>query len=147
VTLDKILTTDTGRKQRRRVGRGIGSGLGKTGGRGMKGEGSRTGGKNRGPMFEGGQKPFWMRLPKRGFSNFVSQVVYVPIPLSVVVNRVKGDEITNEVLCAAGLLAKGAVAKITTGADVALKRKLTVKVRATASAKATIEAAGGTLVG
>ena len=147
MTLDKILTTDTGRKQRRRVGRGIGSGLGKTCGRGMKGEGSRTGGKNRGPMFEGGQKPFWMRLPKRGFSNFVSQVVYTPIPLSVIIARVKGDEITNEVLCAAGLLAKGDLAKVTTGTDVALKRKLTVKVRATASAKATIEAAGGTLVG
>ena len=132
---------------RLRVGRGIGSGLGKTCGRGMKGEGSRTGGKNRGPMFEGGQKPFWMRLPKRGFSNFVSQVVYTPIPLSVIIARVKGDEITNDVLCAAGLLAKGDLAKVTTGTDVALKRKLTVKVRATASAKATIEAAGGTLVG
>ena len=146
-TLDNILTTDTGRKQRRRVGRGIGSGLGKTGGRGSKGEGSRTGGKNRGPMFEGGQKPFWMRLPKRGFSNFVSQIVYVPVPLALAVAKIKGDEITNETLHAAGLIGNRAVGKLVSGTDVKLKRKLTVKVKATASAKATIEAAGGTLVG
>lgn len=147
MTLDKILTTDTGRKQRRRVGRGIGSGLGKTSGRGMKGEGSRTGGKNRGPMFEGGQKPFWMRLPKRGFSNFVSQEIYVPIPVAIATAKVKGDEITNESLQAAGLLHKGHQAKLTAGTDVKVKKKFTVKVKATASAKAAIEAAGGTLVG
>jgi large subunit ribosomal protein L15 len=147
VSLDQILTTDTGRKQRRRVGRGIGSGLGKTGGRGSKGEGSRTGGKNRGPMFEGGQFPFWMRLPKRGFSNVVGKVVYTPVPLALAVAKIKGDEITNENLHAAGLIGNGALGKLVSGADVKVKRKLAVKVKATASAKAAIEAAGGALVG
>jgi large subunit ribosomal protein L15 len=147
VSLDDILTADTGRKQRRRVGRGIGSGLGKTGGRGSKGEGSRTGGKNRGPLFEGGQFPFWMRLPKRGFANTIGKVVYTPIPLALAIAKVKGDEITNEALHAAGLIGNGALAKLVSGADVKVKRKLTVKVKATASVKATVEAAGGSLAG
>ena len=64
--LNTLKSAPGARKERTRVGRGIGSGLGKTAGRGSKGEGSRTGGKNRGPLFEGGQFPFWMRLPKRG---------------------------------------------------------------------------------
>ena len=56
------------KKTRTRVGRGLGSGLGKTSGRGHKGQGSRAGGKKR-PGFEGGQKPLYLRLPKRGFFN------------------------------------------------------------------------------
>lgn len=143
MSLEKILSTDTGRKQRRRVGRGIGSGLGKTGGRGMKGEGSRTGGKNRGPMFEGGQFPFWMRLPKRGFSNFATKVVYVPVQLAKAAELVKGDEITNDALIAAGLVPKGELGKLVAGKDVKVGRKLTVAVKATASARGAIEAAGG----
>jgi len=143
VSLQKILTTDTNRQQRRRVGRGIGSGLGKTCGRGMKGEGSRSGGKNRGPMFEGGQKPFWMRLPKRGFSNFATKVVYVPVKLDIALARVSGTELTNDAIVAAGLIPKGTLAKLTGGKDIKADRKITASVRATASAKAAIEAAGG----
>ena len=143
MSLQKILTTDTNRQQRRRVGRGIGSGLGKTGGRGMKGEGSRSGGKNRGPLFEGGQKPFWMRLPKRGFSNFANQVVYVPVKLEIALARIPSGDLTNDAIVAAGLIPKGARAKLTGGKDVKAGRKVTVSVRATASAKAAIEAAGG----
>ena len=56
------------KKARTRVGRGLGSGLGKTSGRGHKGQGARSGGGKR-PGFEGGQKPFYLRLPKRGFYN------------------------------------------------------------------------------
>lgn len=143
MSLQKILTTDTNRQQRRRVGRGIGSGLGKTCGRGMKGEGSRSGGKNRGPMFEGGQKPFWMRLPKRGFSNFATKVVYVPVKLDIALARVSGAELTNDAIVAAGLIPKGTLAKLTGGKDIKADRKITASVRATASAKAAIEAAGG----
>ncbi len=146
MSLDDITKTDTSRKQRRRVGRGMGSGLGKTGGRGSKGEGSRTGGGNRGPLFEGGQFPFWMRLPKRGFSNFAHKTVYVAVSLAEAVKRVKGDEITDQALIDARLMPTGALGKLVSGADVKLKRKLTVKVRATASARAAIEAAGGSIV-
>ncbi|MBA3683722.1 MAG: 50S ribosomal protein L15 [Planctomycetes bacterium] len=148
MSLDDITKTDTSRKQRRRVGRGMGSGLGKTGGRGSKGEGSRTGGKNRGPLFEGGQFPFWMRLPKRGFTNFAHKTVYVAVQLAEAVKRVKGDEITDQALIDAKLMPTGAIAKLVSGADVKLKlkRKLTVKVKATGSARAAIEAAGGSIV-
>jgi len=150
VSLNKIMGTDISRKPRRRVGRGIGSGMGKTAGRGSKGEGSRTGGKNRGPMFEGGQFPFWMRLPKRGFSNFAHKVTYQPVALSKALELIKGNEITVATLVAAGLADEGAPIKLTgnkTPASVGeLTRKLTVQVhRATASVIAAVEAAGGTV--
>ncbi len=146
MSLDDITTTYTSRKQRRRVGRGLGSGMGKTCGRGSKGEGSRTGGTNRGPLFEGGQFPFWMRLPKRGFTNFAHKTVYVAVQLAEATKRIKGDEITDQALIDARLMPTGAKGKLVSGADVTLKRKLTVKVKATASARAVIEAAGGSVV-
>jgi large subunit ribosomal protein L15 len=149
VTLTDILATDTGRKERRRVGRGLGSGIGKTGGRGSKGEGSRTGGKNRGPLFEGGQFPFWMRLPKRGFSNFAHRSTYLPVDVTKAIARVKGDTITLEKLVEAGLAHAGQAVKLVGGrAEGApkIERKVTVTVnRATASVKAAIEAAGGSV--
>jgi len=147
-SLKSILTTDTGRQQRRRVGRGLGSGLGKTGGRGQKGEGSRTGGKNRGPLFEGGQFPFWMRLPKRGFSNFDHRRIYHPVDVAKAATRIKG-EITLEALVEAGLANKGQPVKLVGGkAEGAAKieRKLVVRVnRVSGPAKAAIEAAGGSV--
>jgi large subunit ribosomal protein L15 len=145
-TLDDITTVYTSRKERRRVGRGIGSGLGKTGGRGSKGEGSRTGGKNRGPLFEGGQFPFWMRLPKRGFTNFEHRVGYQPVNLAIAVKRITGD-ITNESLVEAGLSNGKTPVKLVSGAEVKLAKGIKVSVnRVTASVRSAIEAAGGTLV-
>ncbi len=150
MSLDDILKTDTGRQVRKRVGRGIGSGLGKTGGRGYKGEGSRTGGKNRGPLFEGGQFPFWMRLPKRGFSNFDHKADYQAVDFFRAVEAIKGGEITVEKLVDAGLARQGAALKLTAGrapsADKKAGRKLAVKVhRVTASVRALVEAAGGSV--
>ncbi len=145
MSLEKITSTDTSRKQRRRVGRGMGSGLGKTGGRGSKGEGSRSGGKNRGPLFEGGQFPFWMRLPKRGFSNLPHKIEYVPVKLASAIERIAGGEISNDGLIEAGLIPNGRLGKLVSGADVKVGRKLTVTVRATGSARQAIEAAGGTI--
>lgn len=146
MSLQDILSTDTGRVGRRRVARGLGSGLGKTGGRGQKGEGSRTGGKNRGPLFEGGQFPFWMRLPKRGFTNFDHKVVYAPVDLAKVLERVSGKDITIEALVEAGLAREGALVKIVNGkAKVGRAIALTVH-RVTATAKAAVEAAGGTVI-
>ena len=151
MSLDDITSTDSGRQVRKRVGRGIGSGLGKTGGRGQKGEGSRTGGKNRGPLFEGGQFPFWMRLPKRGFSNFAHKVSFQAVDLHRAVEAIKGKEITVEALIAAGLARKGAVLKLTAGrlpaSDKKIARAIKVTIhRATASARALVEAAGGSVV-
>jgi large subunit ribosomal protein L15 len=150
VSLDDITKADTGRQVRKRVGRGIGSGLGKTGGRGQKGEGSRTGGKNRGPLFEGGQFPFWMRLPKRGFSNFAHKVEFQAVDLFRAIESIPGKDITVEALVAAGLARKGAVLKLTAGrlpqSGKKITRKLSVSVhRATASVRALVEAAGGTV--
>ena len=89
-----VTSADSGRKSRKRVARGAGSGLGKTAGRGEKGQTSRSGG-GRGRFFEGGQFPFWMRLPKRGFSNHLHKTTYQVIPLARAVERVDGDHITS----------------------------------------------------
>lgn len=147
MSLQQILETDTGRRQRRRVARGLGSGLGKTGGRGQKGEGSRTGGKNRGPLFEGGQKPLWMRLPKRGFSNFHHTARYQPVQIGKVLELVKAGKVDLDALVDAGLARPGAVVKLVGGrGEIKVERKLAVTVnRVTASVKAAVEAAGGTV--
>jgi len=144
VSLESITSVDTSRKQKRRLGRGSGSGVGKTCGRGQKGEGARSGGKNRGPTFEGGQFPFWMRLPKRGFSNFKHTTRYQPVQLARAVSRVEGDEITVESLIAAGLADHGERVKLVSGE--AIDQKVVVKVhKVTASVKQAVEAAGGSV--
>jgi large subunit ribosomal protein L15 len=136
VSLNDILSTNISRAKRRRVGRGLGSGLGKTGGRGSKGEGSRTGGKNRGPMFEGGQKPLWMRIPKRGFSNHMHKVSFQAVRLDVALN-----------LTEVGLVRGAAPIKLVGGrGETKITRKLAVTLdRVSASVKQAIEAAGGTV--
>jgi len=144
VSLNDITSVDSGRQVRKRVGRGIGSGLGKTGGRGYKGEGSRTGGKNRGPLFEGGQFPFWMRLPKRGFSNHGHKVVYQTVDLARALARVSGKEISLESLVQAGLAHQGEAVKLVGKAEVKGKYAVTVN-RVTASVRSAIEAAGGSV--
>jgi large subunit ribosomal protein L15 len=142
VSLNDITSVDSGRQVRKRVGRGIGSGLGKTAGRGYKGEGSRTGGKNRGPMFEGGQFPFWMRLPKRGFSNHGHKVVYQTVDLARALARVSGKDLSIEALVQAGLANAGEAVKLVGKAEVKGKYTVTVN-RVTASVRSAIEAAGG----
>jgi large subunit ribosomal protein L15 len=145
VSLDDITSVDTGRKDRRRVGRGIGSGLGKTAGRGYKGEGSNSGGKNRGPLFEGGQFPFWMRLPKRGFSNAGHRNVYQAINLTRALQRVDGKTINLDTLVKAGLAKDGESVKLIGKGEI--KGKYTVSVhRVSASVRAAFEAAGGSVV-
>lgn len=144
MSLEQITSVDTGRVAKRRVGRGSGSGVGKTCGRGQKGEGARSGGKNRGPTFEGGQFPFWMRLPKRGFSNHAHTTRYQVVPLGRAVARVEGEEITIESLVAAGLADAGERIKLVSGE--AIDRKVTVRVhKATASVKQAVESAGGSV--
>ena len=125
--------------KRTRVGRGIGSGLGKTSGRGQKGQKSRSGGGVR-RGFEGGQTPLY-RLPKRGFKNIFAKQ-YTEVTLTML-NKSKATEVTAE-----SLLEEGIIGKINDGIVVLatgkLEKKLTVKAnRFTKAAAQAIEAAGG----
>ena len=127
-------------KTRTRVGRGIGSGLGKTSGRGHKGQKARSGGGVR-RGFEGGQTPLYRRLPKRGFTNIHAKD-YVEVTLTML-NKATTEEVTAESLIKDGIIskAKDGIVVIATGK---LDKKLTVKaVRFTKAAKEKIEALGG----
>ncbi len=125
----------------KRVGRGIGSGTGKTSGKGHKGQNARSGGGVR-PGFEGGQMPIYRRLPKRGFKNIFAKQ-YVTINIEALEAFEDGTEVTEALL-----LEKGIVKKTLDGVKVLgrgeLTKKLTVKVtKYTESAKEKIEKAGG----
>ena len=133
------------RKKRKRVGRGIAAGQGKTAGRGNKGQNSRSGG-GKGIYFEGGQLPLARRLPfKRGFTN-IRKVYYKPVNLNRLAEIDFEDvEVTPEVMAALGLIKKPTDPVVVLG-DGELDAALTVKAhRFSASAKAKIEAAGGTV--
>ena len=130
----------TEKVERRRVGRGMGSGLGKTSGRGHKGQKARSGGGVR-RGFEGGQTPLYRRLPKRGFTNIHAKT-YTEVTLSML-NKSEATEVTAE-----SLLEEGIIGKINDGIVVLatgnLDKKLTVKAkRFTKAAAEKIEAAGG----
>ncbi|ABQ20665.1 50S ribosomal protein L15 [Vibrio cholerae] len=124
----------------KRLGRGVGSGLGKTGGRGHKGQKSRSGGKVR-PGFEGGQMPLKQRLPKFGFTSRKS-FVSAEVRLSELA-KVTGDVVDLNALKAANLVTKNIeFAKIVLSGEIS--KAVTVKgLRVTKGAKAAIEAAGG----
>ena len=126
---------------RKRVGRGIGSGLGKTSGRGHKGQKARSGGGVR-RGFEGGQTPLYRRLPKRGFNNSVHAKNYTEVTLTML-NKATTTEVTAESLINDGIISKvnDGIVVLATGK---LDKKLTVKAtRFTAQAAKAIEAAGG----
>ena len=110
-------------KTRTRVGRGIGSGLGKTSGRGHKGQKARSGGGVR-RGFEGGQTPLYRRLPKRGFTNIHAKT-YTEVTLTML-NKSKATEVTAETLLAEGIIGKinDGIVVLATGN---LEKKLTVK--------------------
>jgi len=131
------------RKNRKRKGRGVGSGLGKTAGRGTKGHKARSGGGVR-PGFEGGQMPLHRRLPKRGFKN----VFQTPVEIINVrdLNRfASGSVIDQEALFSAGLVTRRArQVKVLGQGDIQVP--LTLKVTAASkSAREKIEAAGGSV--
>jgi large subunit ribosomal protein L15 len=134
----------TSSKDRKRVGRGIGSGRGKTAGRGTKGQNSRSGGGVR-PGFEGGQNPLAKRLPKkRGFAA-LNPTEYQVVNLGELSRLKDGQTVDPAVLAAAGLVKKSdALIKVLARGEITIK--LTLKVHAaSATAKAAIEAAGGTV--
>jgi len=130
------------KKARRRVGRGIGSGLGKTAGRGHKGQKSRAGGFHK-VGFEGGQMPLQRRLPKRGFKS--AALKYNAEVTLADLQRLGVDEVDVLVLKQAGLVRQIAkVIKVIKSGE--LTRKVVLKgIGATAGAKAIIEAAGGSV--
>ena len=141
--LNTLSPADGARKERVRVGRGIGSGLGKTAGRGHKGSFARAGKGKIKPGFEGGQMPLQRRLPKVGFrsrtKHQVSEVLLYKL-----------EALTVDVIDFAALQAAGLVEKRALRAKVVLKGELTRAVKlsgvaVTAGAKAAIEAAGGSV--
>lgn len=125
---------------KKRVGRGIGSGLGGTSAKGDKGQLARTGGKVR-RGFEGGQTPLSRRLPKFGFTNVAFANVYSEISLSAL-NKISGSVADKESLYKAGLIQKNSNFKVLAKGE--LTKALTVKANAfSAKAKEAIEKAGG----
>jgi len=128
------------RKESKRVGRGIGSGTGKTAGRGHKGQKSRSGGSVR-PGFEGGQMPLQKRLPKYGFSSRIARTT-AQVRLSEL-NAVEGDVVDLEVLKSADLV-KDNVARVRVFLSGELGKPLTIKgLAVTKGAREAIEKAGG----
>ncbi len=135
--------SENSRFSRKRVGRGNGSGIGKTAGRGFNGQKSRSGG-GKGAGFEGGQTPLARRLPKLpGFKNF-NRTEYVPVNVSRLEKKYDdGETVDIDTLVEKGIIKNNKVAVKVLG-DGELSKKLTVKVdKVSASAQKKIEAAGG----
>ena len=128
-------------KTRKRVGRGTSSGTGKTAGRGQKGQGARSGGGKK-PGFEGGQTPLFMRLPKRGFTNF-NKLEYAIVNLDQLNTFEAGTVVCPKALKEAGLIKKELDGVKVLG-NGTLEKAITVKAhKFSKSALAAIEAAGG----
>jgi large subunit ribosomal protein L15 len=144
--LHNLVPAPGSHRDRKRLGRGPGSGTGKTSGKGHKGIKARAGHHGPGggkPQFEGGQMPLTRRLPKRGFTN-IFRVEHQVVRLSDLERRVpEGTEVTRETLVAAGLIsARKGPAKVLANGD--LKRAVTVRgLKMSAGAREKIEAAGG----
>jgi large subunit ribosomal protein L15 len=139
--LHELKPAEGSRKERKRLGRGIGSGQGKTAGKGHKGQNARSGGGVR-LGFEGGQTPLFRRLPKRGFTN-ISRKEYAVVNLTVLNRFEEGTEVTPELLIETGVVSnEKAGIKILAKGNV--EKKLTVKAhKFSSAAKEAIEAAGG----
>ena len=133
------------KKNRKRIGRGNSSGWGKTAGKGSNGQKSRAGGGVK-PYFEGGQMPIYRRVPKRGFSNTIFKKEYTVISLSFLNDNFEDGEVVSlETLFNKCLIKKGRDGVKVLG-NGELNKKLTVKVhKISKSAKAAVEAKGGTV--
>ncbi len=139
--LDELKPAEGSAFKVKRVGRGIGSGTGKTSGKGHKGQNARSGGGVR-PGFEGGQMPIYRRLPKRGFKNIFAKK-YVTINVDALEVFEDGTEITEALLKEKGIISKTLDGVKLLGRG-ELTKKLNVKVTGyTGSAKEKIEKAGG----
>lgn len=140
ITLSNLSPQDGSTKQKKRVGRGPGSGHGKTAGRGHKGFKARSGSGIK-PGFEGGQMPLYRRLPKRGFTNNFGRT-YEIISLRQLDKFEAGSEVDKTMLVECGMVSKGSLVKILANGEIT--KAMTVKVdKVSAQAKTLIEAAGG----
>jgi len=141
LTLSDLRPNPGAKKRKKRVGRGIGSGHGKTSGRGTKGAGARSG-KEKGPWFEGGQTPLYRRVPKRGFKNPFKKE-YAIINLEVLENKFKeNEEVTPIILKERKIVKKNLPVKVLGKGEIT--KPLILKVHAiSASAKEKIEKIGG----
>jgi large subunit ribosomal protein L15 len=148
--LNELRDNEGARKGRIRVGRGIGSGKGKTGGRGVKGQKSRTGVALRG--FEGGQMPIYMRLPKRGFNNAIFRKEYAVVNVGRLQQAIDAGRIdAGQTIDEAALVAAGLVDKRRDGVRLLAKGELTATIAlsvhsASPAAVAAVEKAGGSVV-
>ena len=139
--LHELKPAEGSRSSRKRIGRGIGSGTGKTAGKGHKGQNARSGGGVR-PGFEGGQNPLFRRLPKRGFTN-INRKDYAVVNIEVLNRFDEGTEVTPALLIETGVVSNERSGIKILG-DGSLEKKLTVKAhKFSGSAKEAIEAAGG----
>jgi large subunit ribosomal protein L15 len=142
ISLNNLSPAPGSHRNRKRLGRGPGSGTGKTSGKGHKGIKARSGHHGPGggkPHFEGGQMPMTRRIPKRGFTN-PFRVSYQVVGLADIAALT--GEITAEALVAAGIVSKGRPAKVLANGE--LSGAVTVRgLKVSAAAKAKIEAAGG----
>lgn len=149
MNLNELRDNEGSRYRKKRLGRGIGSGKGKTSGKGVKGQKAREGVSLNG--FEGGQLPLYRRLPKRGFKN-IFRKVYAPINLDAVEKAFAegkleaGVTVTESALKTAGLVGTGKYAGVRILGNGALSRAVTFEVSgASASAVAAVEKAGGSI--
>ena len=139
--LHELQPVEGSRKERNRVGRGIGSGNGKTSGRGQKGQKARSGGGVR-PGFEGGQNPLFRRIPKRGFNN-VNRKEYAVVNLTDL-NKFEDGTVVSPALLVETKVIKKVLSGVKVLANGKLEKKLTVQAhKFSSSAKDAIEAAGG----
>ncbi|MFJ7827990.1 50S ribosomal protein L15 [Psychrobacillus sp. NPDC096623] len=139
--LHELKPSEGSRSSRKRIGRGIGSGTGKTSGKGHKGQNARSGGGVR-PGFEGGQNPLFRRLPKRGFTN-INRKEFAIVNLDTLNRFEEGTEVTPALLIETGVVSseKSGIKILGNGS---LDKKLTVRAhKFSASAKEAIENAGG----
>jgi len=142
ITLGNLTPAKGARKDKKRVGRGPGSGNGKTAGRGHKGARSRSGFKSK-PGFEGGQMPLQRRLPKRGFFNKFG-TDYAIISLSQLEKFDTGQEINNKLLLQAGMLKQGQKSKVLANGEITKAVTICVD-KISGQAKSKVEDAGGTV--
>ena len=143
--LNELKPTDGARFTKKRIGRGLGSGTGKTSGKGQKGQNSRSGG-GVAIGFEGGQTPYFKRMPKRGFTNYTRKE-YAIVNVEDLNRFEDGVTVDYTALRAAGLLKKHLDGVKVLGCG-KLEKKLTVKAeKFSASAVKAIEEAGGTVEG
>jgi large subunit ribosomal protein L15 len=143
ISLANLSPQKGAKKDRKRLGRGPGTGLGKTSGRGHKGAKARSGYKSK-PGFEGGQMPLQRRLPKRGFNNKFRKVFDL-VSLSQLDSFDAGSEITTEVLIQARMVKPGRLVKVLANGEIS--KAVTVKVdKVSGSARELIEKAGGSVI-